>query len=71
MFFSVPIFRPKPETNEYYQLHPNAEQLNCPNGTNNVLSLDFVSQLFNDNGRLFRSYVLLERLSPHDIQNLL
>lgn len=64
-------YKPKPEANGYYLIHSSPEELNYPNETNNMLSLDIMSQLLNDNGRLFRSYVLLERLSPHDIENLL
>ncbi|CAI6362709.1 unnamed protein product [Macrosiphum euphorbiae] len=58
-----------PERNAYSLMESRSEESNEEESGNNMLSMDFVT-LFGDYERLYRSYVLLERLSPHDIQNL-
>lgn len=65
-------YKLKPESNAYclIESESESEELNKKEGGNNMLSVDFVT-LLGDCQRLFRSYVLLERLSPQDIQNLL
>lgn len=50
-------------------MESRSEESNEEESGNNMLSMDFVT-LFGDYERLYRSYVLLERLSPNDIQNL-
>lgn len=63
------IFSLNPETRDDFSITSNTEESE-EEDENDVYSLEFVTQLFGD-GKIFRSYVLLERLSPHDIQNLL
>jgi len=60
--------RLKPERNAYYLIESSSEELNEEEGDRNMLSLDFVT-IFDDNEKLYRSYVLLERLSPNDIDH--
>ncbi|XP_060876421.1 uncharacterized protein LOC132949506 [Metopolophium dirhodum] len=62
-------YRLKPEKNAYYLMKSGSEESNEEESSDNVVSLNFVT-LLGDCERLYRSYVLLERLSPHDIQNL-
>ncbi|XP_026806337.1 uncharacterized protein LOC113549302 [Rhopalosiphum maidis] len=63
-------YKLKPERNAYYLIEPGSEEMNEEEGDNNMLSLNFMTVL-DDYEKVYRSYVLLERLSPHDIQNLL
>ncbi|CAH1726241.1 unnamed protein product [Aphis gossypii] len=60
-----------PERNAYYLIEPESEEINEEKvEDNNELSLNFKS-VYNDFEKLYSSYVLLERLSPSDIQHLL
>lgn len=63
-------YRLKPERNAYYLMESGSEESNEEESGDNMVSLNLVT-LLGDCERLYRSYVLLERLSPHDIQNLL
>lgn len=52
-------------------IEPESEEINEEKvEDNNELSLNFKS-VYNDFEKLYSSYVLLERLSPNDIQHLL
>jgi len=51
-------------------MESRSEESNEEESGDNMVSLNLVT-LLGDCERLYRSYVLLERLSPHDIQNLL
>ncbi|XP_022167470.1 uncharacterized protein LOC111031719 [Myzus persicae] len=62
-------YKLKPERNAYYLIESRSEEPNEEESDNNMVSLNFLT-LLGDCGRLFRSYVLLERLSPNDIQHL-
>jgi len=62
-------YRLKPETNAYYLIESESQESNKEESDKNMVSLNLVT-LLGDCERLYRSYVLLERLSPHDIQNL-
>ncbi|KAL4092357.1 hypothetical protein QTP88_026877 [Uroleucon formosanum] len=63
-------YKLKPEKNTYYLVESGSQESNKEESDNNLVSLNLVT-LLGDCERLYRSYVLLERLSPHDIQNLL
>lgn len=56
-------FRPRTERNSYNEIDSSSEQLH----SNSLNLLSYIG----DNQRLFHSYVLLERLSPNVIQDLL
>lgn len=57
-------FRPKPEANGYYLYEPSKEELHYSDGNK-------VSHSAGDRERWFCAYVLLERLSPNEIENVL
>ncbi|KAL5236355.1 hypothetical protein ACI65C_003765 [Semiaphis heraclei] len=63
-------YKLRPERNTYYLIESGTEESNGEESDDNMVSLNLVT-LIGDGEKLFRSYVLLERLSPHDIQNLL
>lgn len=69
LFVYFYLCRLKPERNAYYLIESRSEEPNEEESDNNMVSLNFLT-LLGDCGRLFRSYVLLERLSPNDIQHL-
>ncbi|XP_025197143.1 uncharacterized protein LOC112595946 [Melanaphis sacchari] len=62
-------YKLRPEKNAYYLIEPETEQIH-QEVDNNMLSLNLMT-IYGDYEKLYRSYVLLERLSPHDIQNYL
>ncbi|XP_015374355.1 PREDICTED: uncharacterized protein LOC107169199 [Diuraphis noxia] len=63
-------YKLKPERNAYYLIESGSEESNKGESDDNMVSLNLVT-LIGDGEKLYRSYVLLERLSPHDIQHLL